>query len=81
MLDAGSSVMAEARSLRIIVSQSVVSNQRSRQRNADIEIILICANLTDGTRCNALVCNSIFHRLNQNILYLKFFTLTVSDVT
>ena len=44
MLDAGSSVMAEARSLRIIVSQSVVSNQRLRQRNADIEIILICAN-------------------------------------
>ena len=53
MLDAGPSVMAEARSLRIIVSQSVVSNQRSRQRNADIEVILICANLTDGTRCNA----------------------------
>ena len=44
MLDAGPSVMAEARSLRIIVSQSVISNQRLRQRNADIEIILICAN-------------------------------------
>ena len=81
MLDAGPSVMAEARSLRIIVSQSVVSNQRSRQRNADIGVILICMNLTDGTGCNALVCNSIFHRLYRNTLGLKFFTLTVSDVT
>ena len=81
MLNAGSSVTSVARSLKI-------SRQSVYRIRAEVEavwcgrwVILLCTNVADVSRCNALACNLIFRWLYWNILYLKFFTLTVIDVT
>ena len=80
MLDASSSVTALARSLKI-------SRQSVYRIRAEVEaawcgrwVILLCTNVADVSRCNALACNLIFRWLYWNIWYLKFFTLTVIDV-